>query len=90
MLSAKLLPGGDVGVRDARYGVGPGICVVTGFSVAARMDNLRGVERASELRTSSGPVMSRSWKPGKSMTAMWFGGVEAILCIFMRIAQGNL
>lgn len=51
----------------------------TGSRVAARMERLRGVERESVLRTSRGPVMSRSWKPGKRTMAMCFGGGDEVI-----------
>lgn len=53
--------------------------VETGSRVSARMERVRGVERERMFRMSRGPVMSRSWKPGKRTMAMFLGGFGAAM-----------
>jgi uncharacterized protein with WD repeat len=46
------------------------------------MERVRGVERERMLRVSRGPVMSRSWKPGKRTMAICFGVGDAIVAVY--------
>lgn len=79
--------------------------VDTGDRVEARMERWRGWERERMFRASRGPVMSRSWKPGKRRTPIFVGGVWGVdmvlggwlvmevfmhyWCIFCRVGFGK-
>lgn len=66
--------------------------VETGERVSARMERFRVWVLERMLRTSRGPARSRSWKPGKRRTPMFFGGsfVVAIFTVGVFFPRGML